>query len=87
MFTIARRLFWKDIGFPARAQRVKLILEKVRAPFGKGDKEKIILQMVVISPEKGVIINLKRSLEVGRAIRIKISGGSDHGCSIYGGKC
>ena len=40
--------------------------------------------MAGIDPEKLVISNLKKSLEIGGVI-IKIYGGSDHGCSLYGG--
>ena len=61
---IVQKRFRATIGFPDRWQKVKGILETERAPVGKDIKAKEILQMVGIIPEKVVIINLKRSLEV-----------------------
>ena len=56
-------------------------------PVGKGNKGNQIFQMAVVRPGKMIIINIVEVLKVGAAISIKISGGgSDHGCSLYGGK-
>ena len=51
------------------------MIEQERAPVGNDDEEQQIFQMVGISPGKVIIIILKRSLEVGMVIIIKISGG------------
>ena len=63
------------------------MIEKEMAPVGKGGEEKRISQMAGANPEKVIIIDFKRSFEIGKPIIIKISGGSDRGCSLYGGKC
>ena len=46
----------------------------VRAPVGKGGKEKQILQMVGFRPEKMIISDSEKVLKIGRVISIKISG-------------
>ena len=61
------------------------MLEKERAPIEKDNKEKQVLQMVGISPGKMIIINLKKSLDVGGVIIIEISGARPWMFSIRGG--
>ena len=51
------------------------MIEKEIEPVGKDNEEKKISQMVGINQVKVIIVNFKRSLEVGGEIIIKISGG------------
>ena len=41
--------------------------------------------MAGTNPERMIIINFERSLGIAKEIIIRISGGSDRGCSLYGG--
>ena len=72
---------------PGSRAKVKLTLEKKRAPVGKNNKERKISQLVGISQAKVIIINIERNFGVGRAIIIKISEGARHRMFDIRGGC